>query len=101
MLYQGTNIPLVIEFDENASNLEDICVSLFDKRKNELKHWSKDELVFDGKYVSCAITQDESSDFVCGACTVEIKWLHDGYTKFAVAKDYIVPFDNKCVLGVV
>lgn len=99
MIYQGTNAPFTISFDEMASELDDICVSLFDKRDTKLKHWSKEDVVFDGNLVICPIKQEESSDFTVGRCRFQIKFMFEGVVNFVNVEDVIKPSDDKCVLG--
>jgi len=78
MIIQGTNLPIILEWDDiNDAPFSDLSVSLRNEI-GELKHWTLDDCVVedDGLHIECPITQDESMNWEEGPCTIEAKW-HD------------------------
>ena len=80
MIIQGSNLPIVITFDEDMSSLVDWSMSLFmeDKRTKEqtlLHHWGLHDITIDGVTISAPLTEEETMSFPVGVATLEIKWL--------------------------
>ena len=79
---QGSNNPLVIEFDEPVT-IPVLSVSLWDSRGNTLKSWKTDDVTIDGQRIICPLEENETADFPSGEQTLEIKGVdEEGYTVF-------------------
>ena len=105
MIIQGSNIPLVIEFDpeDGFSEGNDISVSL-EIPGYSLKQWDAGDLVYDDldpNIVKAPISQEESMEWEPGPCKIKVKWIDDdGNTQFAVASDIVKKWEDKTVLEV-
>ena len=83
MIIQGSNLPIVIEFDEEVENIPALEIGLY-HGDDELKHWSKNNLIIDGSVISAPLKQSETINFPADSVMIEIKWLDsDGITWFA------------------
>lgn len=84
---QGSNNPLVIEFDEPIT-IPELSISLWcDGKGTEgqpLKVWSNDDITIeDENKAVCPLTEEETSAFPSGTLILEIKGLDEnGYTVF-------------------
>jgi hypothetical protein len=84
MIIQGTNVPLEFSFASSMEQIQDIEIHLYDKQKQEIKHWSIEDVTIENEKVIVPIEQKESINFPVGDCHFEIKWLDvDGKTNFA------------------
>jgi hypothetical protein len=99
MIYQGSNSPIVITFDEPADGLKDLSIGLYDKSKNPLKTWNLDTVEISGNDVTCPLTQEETSAMEDGYVTFLVKWSDgDGDVIFAKEETiYIYPRSDKIV----
>lgn len=87
MIIQGSNLPIIITFDEDMSSLVDWSMSLFmeNKRTKEqtlLRHWGLHDIAIDGATVSAPLTEEETVEFPVGVATLEMKWLTQDETIF-------------------
>lgn len=100
-MIQGSNAPIILTFDEDASCFSDLSV-LLSHGGRKLKHWTMAELQIDGNVVTAPLTQEETMGFLEGECTIEVKWLDsEGGTQFAeVVRDTIVGRRDKTLLEV-
>lgn len=78
---QGTNIPITIYFRSGIPDFEYLEVNLSASGET-LKHWSKEDLVFNENLISAPIEQSESVAWPKGPCLIEMKGLVDGSTVF-------------------
>ena len=88
---QGSNNPLVIEFDEEVVFFE-LSVSLWSNatgyKGKPLKIWTLDDITMDGNKAICPLTEEETASFPpsgpsSGSTFVEIKGLDEnGYTLY-------------------
>lgn len=80
---QGSNNPLVIEFDEPMT-MPVLSVSLWDSlHKTALKSWSQDDVTTQENVVICPLTEEETRDFPSSGMLLEVKALdNNGYTVF-------------------
>lgn len=80
-ILQGSNNPLVIEFDEDVT-VPKLSVTLWNSAKL-LKAWDENTIDRDGNRIICALSEDETSAFPASNVTIEIKGLDDdGFTVF-------------------
>lgn len=87
MIIQGSNLPIVITFNEDMSSLVDWSMSLFmeDKRTKThtlLHHWGLNDVIIDGAVISGPLTEEETMNFPVGVATLEMKWLTPDDTIF-------------------
>ena len=82
MLIQGTNAPLIIEFDSNVDVIDmSIALIMGDKA---IKRWGKSDVTIEGVFVYCSLTQQETIEMPTGTAVLEIKWTNrDGEVQFA------------------
>ncbi len=80
---QGSNNPMVIEFDEPMT-MPVLSISLWDARnKTALKSWSQDDVTIEKNMVICPLTEEETRQFPSGGMILEVKALdNNGYTVF-------------------
>ena len=82
MIIQGSNSPIVMSFDNDASSVKDWSLALYgeDKRGRPsvfLKHWDAEDLVIDGSIVYAPLSEEETFNFMPCVASLEIKWLDD------------------------
>lgn len=101
MIIQGSNAPMLLIFDEDASCFSDLSV-LLSRGGRKLRHWTMEDLQIDGSVVTVPLTQEETMVFPEGECTIEVKWLDsEGETQFAeVVRDTIAGRRDKTLLEV-
>lgn len=93
MIIQGSNWPITFRFSSNMESVQDISVSLYTKEKEELKHWSMEDLTISGAMVVAPITQEESMEFPSGDVSIEVKWLaEDDYIYHSTIKRTICAY---------
>lgn len=81
MIVQGSNEPIVLEFPEDMTNVQDFsAVLLLKHSKIEQKTWRKgnDDVTINENVVTLGLTQEETMDFSFGNATLQIKWMMDG-----------------------
>lgn len=83
MLIQGTNTPVVIEFDEDTADMIDISVALVCDSVVK-KRWAKDEITLEGKFAYCPLEQEGTMDLPVGFANLEVKWTNrEGEVNFS------------------
>lgn len=77
MIIQGSNEPLVIQFDESVDTLDKLLVTLWaDKPSRRLiRQWRETEMQIAQGTVTCPLTEQETAALPNGPLTVEIKGL--------------------------
>lgn len=77
MIIQGSNEPLVIQFDESVDALDKLLVTLWaDKPSRRLiRQWRETEMQIAQDTVTCPLTEQETAALPTGPLTVEIKGL--------------------------
>ena len=85
MIIQGSNNPLVIQFDANISNIPKMVVSLWHDApgytKNPLKVWTENEMEIRNNIAICNITEDDTRSFPTTNLWMAVKgWDADGTT---------------------
>lgn len=78
MIIQGSNNPIVIQFDTSVADIPVLIVSLWGgsaaHTSKPLKKWEKADMVVDDDTVACEITERETAAF-SGTLTLEAKGL--------------------------
>lgn len=99
MIIQGSNEPIIIEFDESIEAIK-MEMSLYTRNK-ELKHWSYSDLVISDKTVKAPLKESETMGYPVGDASVELKWKdQEGYNHFAdILHTEIVPRRDKTLMG--
>lgn len=83
MLIQGTNAPIIIEFDDVITDIIDISVILA-KDNKVLKKWGKADVRLEGTNCYCPLEQEDTINLPVGSATLEVKWTNDkGEVNFA------------------
>lgn len=83
MIIQGTNIPLVITFDEDVSSCEALVITLWRRDRVKLKQWNMSDVTIEADVVTLPISQEESAAWPEGYNMLEAKGLDEnGYTIF-------------------
>lgn len=83
---QGSNNPLVIEFEEEPG-APVLAISLWGDGRGQaekpLKVWKTEDVTVDGRTIVCPLTEEETAGFPPSGVTLEIKGLDEnGYTIF-------------------
>lgn len=80
MIIQGSNLPIIIPFEEDTSDIKDLSVSLFGENKRGdanvlLKHWGKDDVVIEEGSIIAPMSEGDTLGFIPGVAVLEAKWL--------------------------
>lgn len=80
MIIQGSNSPIVMTFDSDASSVKEWSIALYGEDRHGapsvlLKHWSAEDLTIDGSVVYAPLGEDETLEFNPCVASLEIKWL--------------------------
>ncbi len=82
MIIQGTNIPLVVTFDADVSEIPALLITLW-HRGTELKRWIKTDVDINVDKVTLPLTEEETAAFPEGYATLMAKGLDEyGLTVF-------------------
>ena len=87
MIIQGSNNPLVIQFDTNISDIPTLVVSLWSNLKgldhSPLITWNKSDMDISGSTAVCPVSESQTSGFPGTDLILEAKGLDgDGNTIF-------------------
>lgn len=87
MIVQGSNNPIVLTFDSNVSDCDDLVVTCWDKTKSAsgvmLKIWHKGDMQISGNMAVLPITQEDTRRFPDEEVVFAVKGLDaDGETIF-------------------
>jgi len=87
MIIQGSNNPLVIQFDADVSGIPTLVVSLWCDMagyfNKPLKTWERSDMTINGDTAACDITEQETRNFPSAKIILEAKGLDgDGNTVF-------------------
>lgn len=76
MIIQGSNNPLVIQFDADVSGCAKLVVSLWGASGDAVKTWSLDDgMLVHGDTAVCPITEEETAAIGGAKVTLEAKGL--------------------------
>ncbi len=85
-IHQGSNNPLVVTLDMNATELTALSVSLWRKEQQSgepIKAWTMNDVSIDSNIVACPLAAEETAEFPLDSLILEVKGLNeDGYTVF-------------------
>lgn len=87
MIIQGSNNPLVIQFDASVADMPVLLVTLWSDTAGYpnklLKSWDREQMTIDDDTVVCPLTETETKAFPNGNLVLEAKGLdEDGNTIF-------------------
>lgn len=77
MLIQGSNNPLVIQFDQSVTGCPKLVVSLWGASGDALKTWTLEDMTVDDDTVICPLTEEETAAIGGAKVTLEAKGLDD------------------------
>lgn len=90
MIIQGSNNPIVLEFDSPVENITDLSALLSPKgiyrcdgSNNYVKHWRLDDVQKSGRTILLPLTQNETLLFNPGRYELEVKWVENDNVIFA------------------
>ena len=75
MIIQGSNNPLVIQFDADVSGLAKLVVTLWGQPGTPLKKWERGDMTVSGDTAICPITEAETAKINAPKVTLEVKGL--------------------------
>lgn len=81
IIIQGSNVPIVVTFDDDVSSLEKIAASLW-YGKTLLKEWEDNDITVDEDTATFPLDEDETKEFQSGMVTFELKGVNQGVTVF-------------------
>lgn len=78
-ILQGSNAPLVIEFNSSTEvDINKFSALLFtQKNEIELKHWLEDDIVVKRRQIELPLTEEETLGFPTELCVLEVKFSDD------------------------
>lgn len=81
MIIQGSNNPLVIQFDTSVADMPALVVSLWSDTaimpNKPLKQWNRDSMIVDNDTVVCPLYETETKVFPTGHLVLEAKGLDE------------------------
>jgi len=105
-IIQGSNEPLVIQFDQNVSGFPQFVITLWKTKSTGtydlMKQWNKADMTIDGDTVTLPLTEAETRALPVGWLQVEAKGLdNEGNTLFWAEMQIDVAFrrDKSITLG--
>lgn len=75
MMIQGSNNPLVIQFDQAVDSLPQLVVSLWSASGESLKTWALPDMMVDGDTAVCPLAESETAAIGGAKVTLEAKGL--------------------------
>ena len=80
-LIQGDNKPIILEFDENIANIEQISAVLYGEKK-EYKRWDEKSVVIENDKIQLPLSQEETIAIDSDYIKLEIKLVSNGTIEF-------------------
>ena len=80
-LIQGDNKPIILEFDENIANIEQISAVLYGEKK-EYKRWDEKSVVIENNKIQLPLSQEETMAIDSDYIKLEIKLVSNGMIEF-------------------
>lgn len=77
MIIQGTNAPIVIEFDQAIDQMSELVISVWAVGGALVKMWEKDEIGIEGAIATCPLTEEETKAFPNTVVTIEAKGIDE------------------------
>lgn len=75
MLIQGTNSPLVIQFDQDVSTMAKLVITLWSLTGEKIREWDMDELTIEDDTAICPLTEAETKTYPNTIVTIEAKGI--------------------------
>ena len=85
VLHQGSNLPLVVTLDMDATELTALSVSLWNENQKSggpIKAWTMSDVNIDNDTVACPLTEEETAAFPQETLILEVNGLKNGFTVF-------------------
>lgn len=98
-IIQGSNDPIIIEMDEDISDIEKISVGLYSS-STRVKQWDIDDIGIESTVMSCPLTQTETAALTGISYTLSVK-MYDSNDKvlfFDEESVRIVPRKDKAII---
>ena len=102
MIIQGSNNPIILEYDSPVDKITDISVvltrrgSLQCNESGYAKQWRMADVQKSGKTILLPLTQDETLSFMPGKYNLEVKWIENDSIIFArVVTIYVEPRSDR------
>lgn len=80
-LIQGDNKPIILEFDENIANIEQISAVLYGDQK-EYKRWDEKSAMMENDEIQLPLSQKETIAIDSDYVKLEIKLVSNGIIEF-------------------
>ena len=80
-LIQGDNKPIVLEFNENMANIEQISAVLYGEKK-EYKRWDEKTALIENDKIQLPLSQEETIAIDSDYIKLEIKLVSNGTIEF-------------------
>lgn len=84
MIIQGSNNPLVIQFDASVADMPTLVVTLWADKENKceqysekVKQWNKSDMTIDNDTVVCPFSEDETKNISVKYLILEAKGLDE------------------------
>ena len=81
MIVQGSNNPLIIQFDADISDIPRLVVTLWKDKagytSDLVKQWNTEDMLIDGDTAVCHLTEEETRKFPSGNLILEAKGLDE------------------------
>ena len=81
MIIQGSNNPLVIQFDASVENMPVLVVTLWadtsERSPQIVKQWNTEDMIIDKDTAVCPISESETKDITVKYVILEAKGLDD------------------------
>ena len=81
ILIRGDNKPIVLEFDESPSGIDQISAILY-RNDKIFKKWDASTAVVDGQTISLPLTQEDTMAISCERVQLEIKFATGNTIEF-------------------
>ena len=75
MIVQGTNNPLVIQFDQDVSEMASLIITMWSLSGTMVKKWETEDMTIEDDTAICPLTEAESKAFPGTVVTIEAKGL--------------------------
>lgn len=81
MIIQGSNNPLIIQFDAEIENIPTLVVTLWKDKAGYtselIKRWEAEDMTIEGDTAVCELTEDETRKFPASGLVIEAKGLDE------------------------
>lgn len=76
-IIQGSNAPIVLEFDDSVLNVASMSIGIYSVSGTNVKQWGKDDCQIsdDGKTVTCNLDQTDTASLDRGSYILSVKLM--------------------------